>query len=120
MQGAGADLQAALTQVDALAPPDDLADQQIQNDYHAAVAHWTAAAGLYAKWMSTVWGYYQAQGTYPQPGQPLEADLFHDPSYQAAQKEQEQADQTRARLAREYDAQAARLGIQADFDATSM
>ena len=120
MQAAGADLRAALTEIDALAPPADQAAQLIQNDYHAAVEHWTAAARLYAKWMNTVWGYYQAQGTYPQPGEPLEADVFLDPSYQAAQKEQKLADQTRAKLAAAYDAEAAKNGLPADFDAPAM
>jgi RNA polymerase subunit RPABC4/transcription elongation factor Spt4 len=120
MQGAGADLRAGLTQVDALAPPSDQAAQQIQNDYRAAVEHWTAAARLYAKWMSTVFGYYQAQGTYPQPGEPLEADVFLDPSYQAAQEEQGLADQMRVKLAEAYDAQAAQLGLPADVDAPAM
>jgi len=120
MQAQSDALKAVLTRIDGLTPPEGQAAQQIQNRYHEAVQHWVSAARLYARWMKTVWNYYQVQGTYPQPGEGIEADTFLSPDYDAAQGEQELADAARTQLAEEVDTFAAGLGIQMSYDASSM
>lgn len=120
MKAAAANLKSVLTQIDALVPPDEQALQQLQSQYHEAVQHWVSAAQLYAKWMWTAHGYYQAGGWYPDPSQGHEADLYLDPSYESARQEQDLADAARVTFVEAYDARCAPLGLPADYDASAL
>lgn len=120
MKAAAANLKSVLTQIDAVAPPEGQAARALQSQYHEAVQHWASAAELYAKWMWTAHEYYQAGGWYPDPEQGHEADLYLDPSYDSARKEQDLADTTRAAFAEAFNARSAEFGLPADYDSTAM